>query len=69
MKKQYTLDELRAALDASRVSPAEHFARLGRRGIINVEGELTKRFGGTAENSAEQIEPVVLDQNVEVQPR
>ena len=49
MNKQPTIEELRAAFEASRLPPKEDFERMVRNGLINSEGELTRWFGGEAE--------------------
>lgn len=46
---QPTVDEMRAALEATKLPPKEHFARMVADGLINSEGQLTKWFGGEAE--------------------
>lgn len=46
---QPTLDELLAALEATKLPPKEHFARMVADGLINLEGKLTKLYGGEAE--------------------
>ena len=47
--KQYTREELSAALEASKLSPAEDFERMVRNGLINREGKVTRLIGGEAE--------------------
>ena len=49
--KQHTIEELRAALEASyrSMTPREHFQRMIDNGLINSQGQLTKLFGGDAE--------------------
>jgi hypothetical protein len=42
-------DEARKALENSKETPQEHFARLIRRGWINSKGEVTRILGGDAE--------------------
>lgn len=44
-----TIEEMRAALEATRLPPKEHFARMVQDGLINAKGQLTKLFGGDAE--------------------
>ena len=46
---QPTIEQMRAALEATRLPPKEHFARMVADGLINAEGQLTKLFGGEAE--------------------
>ena len=46
---QPTVEQLRSALEASRLPPKEHFARMVQDGLINAQGQLTKLFGGEAE--------------------
>lgn len=46
---QPTIEEMRAALEATKLPPKEHFARMVAYGLINLEGKLTKLFGGEAE--------------------
>ena len=47
--RQPTIEEMRAALEATRLPPNEHFARMVADGLINAQGQLTKLFGGDAE--------------------
>jgi hypothetical protein len=49
MMRQPTIEEMRAALEATRLPPKEHFARMVADGLINAQGQLTKLFGGDAE--------------------
>jgi hypothetical protein len=49
LQKQYTYEELKAALDATELPPAEGFERMVRNGIINREGKVTRLIGGEAE--------------------
>lgn len=46
---QPTIEEMRAALEATKLSPKENFARMVAIGLINLEGQLTKLYGGEAE--------------------
>lgn len=46
---QPTLEELLAALEATKLPPEEDFARMVAIGLINSEGQLTKLYGGEAE--------------------
>lgn len=57
---QPTLEELRAALEATRLPPKEHFARMVADGLINSDGELTKLYGGEAEPEAWAKRPTAL---------
>jgi hypothetical protein len=47
--KQFTYEELKAALDASELPPAEGWERMVRNGIVNREGKVTRLIGGDAE--------------------
>jgi hypothetical protein len=47
--KQYSYEELQAALDATSVSPKEGWERMIRNGIINRDGKVTRLIGGEAE--------------------
>jgi hypothetical protein len=47
--RQPTIEEMRAALEATRLPPKEHFARMVADGLIDAQGQLTKFFGGDAE--------------------
>jgi hypothetical protein len=49
LHRQPTIEEMRAALEATRLPPKEHFARMVQDGLINAKGQLTKLFGGEAE--------------------
>lgn len=42
-------DAARKALEASKLPPREHFARLVQLGWIDAEGRVTKMLGGDAE--------------------
>lgn len=44
-----TIEDMRAALEATRLPPKENYARMVAYGLINLEGKLTKLFGGEAE--------------------
>ena len=46
---QPTIEEMQAALEATKLPPKEHFARMVADGLINSEGQLTKLFGGEAD--------------------
>lgn len=46
---QPTIEEMRAALEATDLPPKEYFERMVAIGLINSEGKLTKLFGGEAE--------------------
>ena len=65
LHKQATIEEMRAALEASArsMTPKEHFQRMIRSGLLNSKGQLTKRYGGEGE-----LEPEAL-QNTEAAPR
>ncbi|HTU24656.1 MAG TPA: hypothetical protein VMF30_04625 [Pirellulales bacterium] len=49
LHRQPTVEEMQSALEATRLSPAEHFAQMVRDGIIDNEGRVTKLVGGDAE--------------------
>lgn len=49
LHKQATIEEMQAALGATRLPPKEHFAQMIRDGIINAKGQVTKLVGGEAE--------------------
>ena len=49
LHKQPTIEEMRAALEATRLPPKEHFAQMVRDGIINRKGQVTRLVGGDAE--------------------
>lgn len=49
LHRQPTIEELKAALEATELPPLEGFERMIRHGIINREGRLTKLCGGEAE--------------------
>lgn len=46
---QPTIEEMRAALEATKLPPKENFERMVAIGLINSEGRLTKLYGGEAE--------------------
>jgi hypothetical protein len=46
---QPTIEEMLAALEATKLPPKEHFARMVADGLINSEGQLTRLYGGEAE--------------------
>ena len=54
---QYTYEEMKAALDATKVSPEEGWERMIRNGIINREGEVTRLVGGKAEPEPGAMRP------------
>jgi hypothetical protein len=54
---QYTYEELKAALDASDLPPAESWERMIRNGIINREGKVTRLIGGEAEPEPGAMRP------------
>jgi len=49
LHRQPTIDEMRAAMEATRVPPKEGFARMVRWGLINSKEQLTELFGGDAD--------------------
>jgi hypothetical protein len=49
LHRQPTIEEMRAAFEASHLPPKEDFARMVRNGLINWKGQLTKLVGGDAE--------------------
>jgi hypothetical protein len=49
LHRQPTVEEMRAALEATRLPPKEYFARMVRNGIINAKGQVTRLVGGAAE--------------------
>lgn len=49
LHRQPTIEEMRAALEATKLPPKENFARMVRHGLINSKGQLTKLFGGDAD--------------------
>jgi hypothetical protein len=46
---QPTIEEMRAALEATKLPPKENFARMVAIGLINSQGQLTRLYGGDAE--------------------
>lgn len=46
---QPTIEEMRAALEATKLPPKENFERMVAIGLINSEGQLTRLYGGEAE--------------------
>ncbi|SFI76079.1 hypothetical protein [Planctomicrobium piriforme] len=52
------VEEMRDALKRAdaMMSPREHFAHMVKRGLINSKGELTKKYGGTAEVEVGEVE-------------
>jgi hypothetical protein len=54
---QYTYEEMKAALDASALPPAENWERMIRNGIINREGKVTRLIGGEAEPEPGAMRP------------
>lgn len=46
---QATIEEMRAALAATKLPPKEYFERMVAIGLINFEGQLTKLNAGEAE--------------------
>jgi hypothetical protein len=72
--RQPTVEEMRAALEATDLPPEEDFARMVAIGLINSEGQLTKLFGGEAEPEPwAKRPPAVTSANVngdhEAQPK
>jgi hypothetical protein len=49
LHRQPTIEEMKAALDATELPPFEAFQRMIRDGLINRRGQLTKLYGGEAE--------------------
>ncbi len=49
LHRQPTIEEMRAALEATRLPPKEGFAQMVSWGLINSNGQLTKLFGGDAD--------------------
>jgi hypothetical protein len=51
VRNQPTIAEMHAALEASyrSMTPQEHFQRMVRNGLIDSQGQLTKLFGGDAD--------------------
>lgn len=49
LHRQPTIDEMRAAMEATELPPKDGFARMVSWGLIDSEGQLTKLFGGEAE--------------------
>jgi hypothetical protein len=60
MMRQPTIEEMRAALEATRLAPTEGFARMVAQGLINAKGQLTKRYGGDAEPEPGAKKPPAL---------
>lgn len=58
--KQPTIDDMRAALEATKLPPKEGFDRLVKDGLVNAQGQLTKLFGGDAEPEPGAQRPPVL---------
>lgn len=50
--QQPTMADMKAALDATRLPPREHFARMVHNGLIDAAGKLTRLYGGDAEPDA-----------------
>lgn len=65
MQKQPTIAEMRAALEATKLPPKEHFARMVRNGLINARGQLTKLFGGDADPEPGAQRPTAANANGE----
>lgn len=57
LPKQYTLEEMLAALEATELPPLEGFERLVRTGIVNRQGQVTKLIGGDAEPEPGAMRP------------
>lgn len=55
-----TVEEIRAALEATKLPPKENFARMVAIGLINSEGQLTKLYGGDAEPEAWAKRPTAV---------
>ncbi len=49
LHRQPTIEEMRAAMEATELPPKEGFARMVGWGLINLRGQLTKLYGGDAE--------------------
>ena len=58
LHRQPTIEEMRAALEATKLPPKEGFARMVRDGIINARGQVTKLVGGEAEPEPGAQRPV-----------
>lgn len=61
LHRQPTIEEVRAALEATRLPPGEGFDRMVRDGIINKEGKLTRLVGGEAEPEPGAKRPFPID--------
>jgi hypothetical protein len=57
---QATIEQMRAALEATDLPPKENFERMVAIGLINSEGELTKLFGGEAEPEPWAKRPIAV---------
>lgn len=57
---QPTIEDMRAALEATKLPPKENFERMVAYGLINLEGKLTKLFGGEAEPEPWATRPPAL---------
>jgi hypothetical protein len=65
LHRQPTIEEMRAALEATRLPPKENFARMVRNGLINAKGQLTRLVGGDAEPEPGAKRPTGPDSNGE----
>jgi hypothetical protein len=65
LHRQPTIEELRAALEATRLPPKEGFAQMVAWGLINAEGQLTKLYGGDAEPEPWAKRPTSANSNGE----
>jgi hypothetical protein len=63
--KQPTIEEMRAALAATKLPPKEGFERMVRNGIINIHGQVTRLVGGAAEPEPGAKRPTVATSNGE----
>jgi len=58
LHRQPTIEEMRAAMEATELPPKEGFARMVSWGLINARGQLTKLYGGDAEPEPGAQRPV-----------
>ena len=65
LHRQPTIEEMRAAMEATELPPKEGFARMVGWGIINAKGQVTRLVGGAAEPEPGAKRPTVATSNGE----
>jgi hypothetical protein len=69
MMRQPTIEEMRAALEATRLPPKDGFDRMVAEGLINAQGQLTRLYGGRARAGRQKATAVEFGQLQRQDPR